>query len=43
VSADDETCTLDAMFWLTDETQEPLAEDCLLFSVDPDGIARTRQ
>ncbi|MEY4582002.1 MAG: hypothetical protein RL701_6705 [Pseudomonadota bacterium] len=43
VSADDETCTLDAMFWLTDETQEPLAEDCLLFSVDADGIARTRQ
>jgi len=42
VSADDETCTLDAMFWLTDEAEEPLAEDCLLFSVDYDGVARPR-
>jgi hypothetical protein len=42
VSADDETCTLDAMFWLTDETQEPLAEDCLLLNVDSDGVARPR-
>lgn len=40
VSADDETCTLDAMFWLTDETQEPLAEDCLLLHVDTDGVSR---
>jgi hypothetical protein len=42
VSADDETCTLDATFWLTDESQDPLAEDCLLFNVDSDGIARPR-
>jgi len=42
VSADDETCTLDAMFWLTDEGQEPLAEDCLLLHVDSDGVARPR-
>jgi len=40
VSADDETCSLDAMFWLTDDADEPLAEDCLLFKVDSDGIAR---
>jgi hypothetical protein len=40
VSADDETCTLDAMFWMTDEASEPVAEDCLLFNVDSDGIAR---
>ena len=42
VSADDETCTLEALYWLTDETQEPLAEDCLLFRVDSDGVARQR-
>jgi hypothetical protein len=42
VSADDETCTLDATFWLADETQEPVNEDCLLFNVDSDGIARPR-
>ncbi|HET8934569.1 MAG TPA: hypothetical protein VFN67_14065 [Polyangiales bacterium] len=41
VSADDETCTLEALFWLTDESQEPLAEDCLLFNVDSDGVARS--
>jgi hypothetical protein len=42
VSAADETCTLDAMFWLTDDNQEPLAEDCLLLHVDTDGVARPR-
>ena len=42
VSADDETCALEVMYWLTDEAQEPLAEDCLLFSVDSDGVARPR-
>lgn len=42
LSADDETCTLEALFWLTDEAQEPLAEDCLLFRVDSDGVARQR-
>jgi hypothetical protein len=42
VSADDETCTLEALYWLTDESQEPLAEDCLLFNVDSDGVARRR-
>lgn len=41
VSADDETCTLEALYWLTDESQEPLAEDCLLFNVDSDGVARS--
>jgi hypothetical protein len=40
VSAADETCALEVMYWLTDESQEPLAEDCLLFSVDSDGVAR---
>jgi hypothetical protein len=42
LSADDETCTLEALYWLTDEAQEPLAEDCLLFRVDSDGVARQR-
>lgn len=42
VSADDETCTLEVLYWLTDEEQDPLAEDCLLFSVDSDGVARRR-
>jgi len=42
LSAEDETCTLEALFWLTDEAQEPVAEDCLLFRVDSDGVARQR-
>jgi len=42
VSADDETCMLDTLFWLVDESQEPIAENCLLFNVDSDGIARPR-
>jgi hypothetical protein len=40
VSADDETCTLDAVFWLNDESRDAVAEDCLLFNVDSDGVAR---
>jgi hypothetical protein len=40
VSADDETCTLDAVFWLNDEGSDAVAEDCLLFNVDSDGVAR---
>lgn len=42
VSADDETCTLDAVFWLNDENSDAVAEDCLLFNVDSDGVARPR-
>ncbi|MET0387368.1 MAG: hypothetical protein ABW321_15475 [Polyangiales bacterium] len=42
VSAADETCTLDAIYWLTDESQEPVVESCLLFNVDSDGVARPR-
>jgi hypothetical protein len=43
VSADDETCSLDAVFWLSDESSEALSEDCLLFKVDSDGVARPRE
>jgi hypothetical protein len=42
VSADDETCSLDAVFWLNDESSETLSEDCLLFKIDSDGVARPR-
>jgi hypothetical protein len=42
VSAADETCTLDATFWASDASDSPLTEDCLLFTVDPDGVARPR-
>lgn len=43
VSADDETCSLDAVFWLNDETSDALNEDCLLFKIDSDGVARPRE
>jgi hypothetical protein len=46
VSAADETCTLDAIYWSAEhEGEEPeaaVAQDCLLFNVDDDGIARPR-
>jgi hypothetical protein len=42
VSAADETCTLEATFWSLEEQPSDQSEDCLLFSVDGDGIARPR-
>jgi hypothetical protein len=47
VSAADETCNLDATFYVTaaesDASLPADSEDCLLFSVDDDGVARPRQ
>jgi hypothetical protein len=40
VNASDETCTLGALFWPADERSEAASQDCLLFEVDPDGVAR---
>ena len=42
VSAADETCTLDATFWMNAESDGAISQDCLLFNVDADGIARPR-
>jgi hypothetical protein len=45
VSAADETCTLEAIFWPArpdTETQAGVSEDCLLSNVDSDGVARPR-
>ena len=42
VSAADETCTLDARFWAVSDAEGAAAQDCLLFSVDVDGVARPR-
>jgi len=43
VSAADETCTLDAIYWSPeDEGDATGSQDCLLFNVDGDGIARPR-
>jgi hypothetical protein len=40
VNASDETCGLDATYWLPDEQQPPEPQGCLLLEVDPDGVAR---
>jgi hypothetical protein len=41
VSAADETCALDATFVSADD-DSAVSEDCLLFNVDADGVARPR-
>lgn len=40
VNASDEMCTLNAIYWLPDESQPEPSVGCLLFEVDPDGVAR---
>jgi hypothetical protein len=42
VSVADETCTLDATFWSATDSELAAAQDCLLFKVDADGVARPR-
>jgi hypothetical protein len=42
VSAADETCSLAATFVSTDDGDSGVSEDCLLFNVDRDGVARPR-
>lgn len=40
VSASDDTCALDAIWWPADDTEAPQDEGCLLLEVAADGIAR---
>jgi hypothetical protein len=40
VNASDEMCTLNAIYWLPEETAAQPAVGCLLFQVDADGVAR---
>jgi hypothetical protein len=40
VNAADEMCTLNAVYWPVGEPDDAAAQGCLLFEVDPDGIAR---
>jgi hypothetical protein len=39
VTAQDETCSLNAVYW-TDDPNDAPSEGCMLFAVDQDGIAR---
>jgi hypothetical protein len=40
VNATDEMCTLNAIYWGTEDQIEPTRQGCLLFAVDADGVAR---
>jgi hypothetical protein len=40
VNASDETCSLNALYWPADDRAEPGSQDCLLFEVGSDGVAR---
>jgi hypothetical protein len=41
VNASDETCTLSSLYWLVDEQSDSgQPDDCLLFEVESDGVAR---
>lgn len=40
VNASDETCALEALYWPVDDQVEAAPQDCLLFEVGPDGVAR---
>jgi hypothetical protein len=40
VSSSDETCMLQAKYWVPGDGDSEDAEGCLLFDVDPDGVAR---
>jgi len=36
----DEVCSLQAIYWSQDPAQTPSPQECLLLTVDPDGVAR---
>lgn len=40
VNASDERCTLGTLYWPVDEQAVAAGQDCLLFDVDADGVAR---